>query len=144
MTAKRNRHKQSVQPKVIEIATRKYLAIAIVITFLLSDTVTATHRVVGIVDEGDGALRFRTKGDANDAEDAALVHQNNLLGEPVACIPYLGYFAAWVQNPPGSLIAIGAGVFLLALVFLPDLLGGNKEKKKTDASGDEKDTSPNT
>ena len=33
---------------------------------------------------------------------------------------------------------------LLALVFLPDLLGGNKEKKKTDASGDEKDTSPNT
>ena len=115
-----------------------------VITFLLSDTVTATHRVVGIVDEGDGALRFRTKGDANDAEDAALVHQNNLLGEPVACIPYLGYFAAWVQNPPGSLIAIGAGVFLLALVFLPDLLGGNKEKKKTDASGDEKDTSPNT
>ena len=115
-----------------------------VITFLLSDTVTATHRVVGIVDQGDGALRFRTKGDANDAEDAALVHQNNLLGEPVACIPYLGYFAAWVQNPPGSLIAIGAGVFLLALVFLPDLLGGNKEKKKTDASGDEKDTSPNT
>ena len=108
------------------------------ITFLLSDTVTATHRVVGIVDQGDGALRFRTKGDANDAEDAALVHQNNLLGEPVACIPYLGYFAAWVQNPPGSLIAIGAGVFLL------DLLGGNKEKKKTDASGDEKDTSPNT
>ena len=99
-----------------------------VITFLLSDTVTATHRVVGIVDQGDGALRFRTKGDANDAEDAALVHQNNLLGEPVACI----------------LIAIGAGVFLLALVFLPDLLGGNKEKKKTDASGDEKDTSPNT
>ena len=26
-----------------------------VITFLLSDTVTATHRVVGIVDQGDGA-----------------------------------------------------------------------------------------
>ena len=80
----------------------------------------------------------------NFCHGVVLVHQNNLLGEPVACIPYLGYFAAWVQNPPGSLIAIGAGVFLLALVFLPDLLGGNKEKKKTDASGDEKDTSPNT
>lgn len=117
-----------------------------VITFLLDENTVATHRVVEVVpDEDDpSTLRFRTKGDANDAEDAALVHQNNLLGEPVACIPYLGYFAAWVQNPPGSLIAIGAGVFLLALVFLPDLLGGNKEKKKTDASGDEKDTSPNT
>lgn len=117
-----------------------------VITFMLDENTVATHRVVEVVpDEDDpSTLRFRTKGDANDAEDAALVHQNNLLGEPVACIPYLGYFAAWVQNPPGSLIAIGAGVFLLALVFLPDLLGGNKEKKKTDASGDEKDTSPNT
>ena len=116
------------------------------ITFMLDENTVATHRVVGIVpnEEDPTVIRFRTKGDANDAEDAALVHQNNLLGEPVACIPYLGYFAAWVQNPPGSLIAIGAGVFLLALVFLPDLLGGNKEKKKTDASGDEKDTSPNT
>ena len=75
-----------------------------VITFLLSDTVTATHRVVGIVDQGDGALRFRTKGDANDAEDAALVHQNNLLGEPVACIPYLGYF------PPGCRTRRGASL----------------------------------
>lgn len=117
-----------------------------VITFMVSEDTLATHRIVGVVPDEDepGTIRFRTKGDANDAEDAALVHQNNLLGEPVACIPYLGYFAAWVQNPPGSLIAIGAGVFLLALVFLPDLLGGNKEKKKTDASGDEKDTSPNT
>lgn len=117
-----------------------------VITFMVSEDTLATHRIVGVVPDEDepGTIRFRTKGDANDAEDAALVHQNNLLGEPVACIPYLGYFAAWVQNPPGSLIAIGAGVFLLALVFLPDLLGGNKEKKKTDVSGDEKDTSPNT
>lgn len=45
MTAKRNRHKQSVQPKVIEIATRKYLAIAIVITFLLSVILTVIQIV---------------------------------------------------------------------------------------------------
>ena len=99
-----------------------------VITFLLSDSLTATHRVVEIVDEGDGALRFRTKGDANDAEDASLVHQNNLLGEPVACIPYLGYFAVWVQNPPGSFIATGAGAVLVLLAFLPDLLFKKREQ----------------
>ena len=115
-----------------------------VITFMVSEDTLATHRIVGVVPDEDepGTIRFRTKGDANDAEDAALVHQNNLLGEPVACIPYLGYFAAWVQNPPGSLIAIGAGVFLLALVFLPDVFAKDGEdKKKSGKAGKDSDGS---
>ena len=61
-----------------------------VITFMLDENTVATHRVVEVVpDEDDpSTLRFRTKGDANDAEDAALVHQNNLLGEPAPrCSP---------------------------------------------------------
>ena len=41
------------------------------ITFMMSEDVIATHRVVGVVpDEEDSTvIRFRTKGDANDAED---------------------------------------------------------------------------
>lgn len=101
-----------------------------VITFLLSDTVTATHRVVGIVDQGDGALRFRTKGDANDAEDASLVHYKNVIGTPVFAIPKLGYAANYIQHPPGLYVAISAGAVLLLLTFLPDLLSGGSGKEQ--------------
>jgi signal peptidase len=85
----------------------------------------ATHRVVAV----DGENRqFTTKGDANKSEDAAPVHFNNLIGVPVFAIPLLGYVSAYIQSPPGMYVAIGAGVVLLAVVFLPDLLT-KKEKK---------------
>ena len=106
-----------------------------VITFMLDENTVATHRVVEVVpDEDDpSTLRFRTKGDANDAEDAALVHQNNLLGEPVDgtpvfTIPKLGYVANYIQHPPGLYVAISAGAVLLLLTFLPDLLSGGSDK----------------
>ena len=46
------------------------------ITFMLDENTIATHRVVGIVpdEEDPTVIRFRTKGDANDAEDGSLVH----------------------------------------------------------------------
>ena len=113
-----------------------------VITFLLSDTVTATHRVVEIVDQGDGALRFRTKGDANDSEDGGLVHSNNLLGTPVFTIPYLGYVANYIQHPPGMYVAIAGAAVLLILVFLPDVFAKDGEgKKKSGKAGKDSDGS---
>ena len=60
-----------------------------VITFMLDENTVATHRVVEVVpDEDDpSTLRFRTKGDANDAEDGSLVHYKNVIGTPVFTIP---------------------------------------------------------
>ncbi len=105
-----------------------------VITFMLSEDTIATHRIVGVVpdEEEEGVLRFRTKGDANAAEDGTLVHCKNVIGSPVFTIPYLGYVANMIQNPPGTYIAISLGAILLILVFLPDLLfsGEDEEKKK--------------
>lgn len=106
-----------------------------VITFLLSEDTVATHRIVEVVpDENDASvIRFRTKGDANEAEDGALVHYKNVVGSPVFSIPKLGYVAAFIQNPPGTYIAISGGAVLLLLVFLPDLFvaegEGTKQKK---------------
>jgi signal peptidase len=102
-----------------------------VITFMLSEDTIATHRIVEVVpDETDASVvRFRTKGDANDAEDGSLVHCKNVIGTPVFTIPYLGYVASYIQNPPGTYIAISAGAILLLLVFLPDLFGEEKKKK---------------
>lgn len=103
-----------------------------VITFMLDEDTVATHRVVEVVpDENDAeVLRYKTKGDANDAEDGSLVHYKNVIGSPVFTIPYLGYFANYIQNPPGMYIAISAGAILLMLVFLPDLLFDDENEKE--------------
>lgn len=95
-----------------------------VITFMLDENTVATHRVVEVVpDEDDpSTLRFRTKGDANDAEDGTLVHYKNVVGTPVFTIPYLGYFSNWITHAPGKYIAITAAVVFLILLFLPDML----------------------
>ena len=103
-----------------------------VITFMLDEDTVATHRVVEVVpDETDASvLRYRTKGDANDVEDGSLVHYKNVIGTPVFTIPYLGYVANYIQNPPGKYVAISAGAILMLLVFLPDLLFGDEDGKK--------------
>ncbi len=103
-----------------------------VITFMLDEDTLATHRIVGVVpdEEDPTVLRYRTKGDANDSEDGSLVHYKNIVGTPVYTIPYLGYVANYIQNPPGTYVAIAAGIFLILLVFLPDLFDDGKEDKK--------------
>ena len=102
------------------------------ITFMMSETTVATHRVVGIVpdEEDPTVIRFRTKGDANDTEDGGLVHYKNVIGRPVFSIPYLGYVADYIQHPPGRYVALSAGAVLLLLVFLPDVFSEDPDKKK--------------
>ena len=103
-----------------------------VITFMLDENTVATHRIVEVVpdEEDDSVVRFRTKGDANENVDGSLVHYKNVIGSPVFTIPYLGYAVSYIQNPPGTYVAISAGAILLLLVFLPDLFGDDKKKKK--------------
>ena len=116
-----------------------------VITFLLNEDTVATHRIVGVVpDENDpSVVRYRTKGDANDAEDGSLVHYKNVIGSPVFTIPKLGYLANYIQNPPGTYIAMSGGAILMILVFLPDLLGSSDGETKK-PSEEEKKSAPGT
>lgn len=102
------------------------------ITFMLDENTVATHRVVGIVpdEEDPTVIRFRTKGDANEAEDGSLVHYKNVIGTPIFSIPYLGYVADYIQHPPGMYIAISAGAVLLLLVFIPDILRRTKTRTR--------------
>ena len=107
------------------------------ITFMLDESTVATHRIIEVVpDEQDSTvLRYRTQGDANDAPDGSLVHYKNVIGTPVFTIPVLGYIANYIQNPPGTYIAIAAGAILLLLVFLPDLLFGSEDEKEQKKRG---------
>ncbi len=103
------------------------------ITFMLDEDTVATHRVVEVVpdEEDTSVVRFRTKGDANDAEDGSLVHYKNVIGTPIFTIPYLGYVADYIQNPPGMYVAISACAIFVMLTFLPDIFADDpKEKEK--------------
>ncbi|MBR7184947.1 MAG: signal peptidase I [Clostridia bacterium] len=104
------------------------LEVGDVITFMLDAETVATHRIVEIVPAADDptTIRFRTKGDANEAEDGSLIHYKNVIGSPVFMIPKLGYLASYIQHPPGTYVAISVGAILLILVFLPDLFGSNE------------------
>ena len=114
------------------------------ITFMLNENTVATHRVVGIVpdEEDPTVIRFRTKGDANEAEDARLVHYKNVIGTPVFSIPYLGYATNYIQHPPGMYVAISVGAVLLLLLFLPDIFAEEKKtpgkKRQNNGSSQEK------
>lgn len=95
-----------------------------VITFYLSGVdgksgTVATHRVVRV--DRDNRC-FYTKGDANDDEDNAPVTYDRLIGRVELCIPVMGYVAVFVQQPPGTYVAIMVGIILFSLVFLVDYL----------------------
>lgn len=103
-----------------------------VITFMMNESTVATHRVIEVIpDPADpDVVRFRTKGDANDAEDGSLVHGLNVIGTPVLTVPYLGYVSSYIQNPPGTYIAIAAAAVVVALTFVPDLLASDEDKNQ--------------
>lgn len=92
-----------------------------VITFQLNENVIATHRIVEIIND-DSGLAYRTKGDANDNVDANLVRENQVIGTPILTIPYMGYIISYIQNPPGTYMAIALGVSVVLMVILSDLL----------------------
>lgn len=121
---------KSVDPDAVEVGDP--------ITFVLNENlVVATHRVIRIDAEN---RHFYTKGDANETADAAPVHFNNLIGIPTLSIPKLGYVSDFIQHPPGTYIAIGAGLMLLAALFLPDLLCGKNAQQEERKEKQEEET----
>lgn len=102
------------------------------ITFRLSENTTATHRIIEILeDESDPShLQFKTKGVANEVEDASPVDASQIIGKPVFTIPYLGYVAAYIQQPPGLYVGLSVGAALLLLVIIIELITDDKDTKK--------------
>lgn len=105
------------------------LKVGDVITFELGGGVRGTHRIVEIVDS-NGSAAFRTKGDANDAEDQGLVAPADIVGKVVFSVPRLGFFVAGIQKPPGMYVAISAVAVILLFSVLPDLIFDSKKINK--------------
>lgn len=94
----------------------RQIAIGDVITFRArtNSEVLVTHRVVGTVLGTNPKISFRTKGDANRAEDPSLVPDRAVVGRVVYDLPYLGSLSARAGGAGG--VASLAGV-VLAVVF---------------------------
>ncbi|MEE1077292.1 MAG: signal peptidase I [Acutalibacteraceae bacterium] len=107
------------------------LSVDDVITFKLSENTTATHRIIDIVfdEENNNEISFRTKGDANDTPDGSLVASEDVIGVPIFTIPYMGYVASFIQRPPGMYISIAVSIAIMLLVFIGDILIGDKKEK---------------
>lgn len=96
-----------------------------------ADSVPTTHRVVGVVDGG-----YETKGDANENVDAGVVSRDDVVGQVVLVIPFIGHVILWANTPMG----------FVALVVIPLVLLGANELWRyarpspttaTEARGDE-------
>ena len=107
------------------------------ITYLIAEKQVVTHRCVEVLpdEEDPSVLRFRTKGDANNVEDATLVHENNLIGKPVFSVPLLGFAANYIQHPPGTYVAIAIAALIVLLAFWPS------GEKKAETAGKENSVS---
>ncbi|MCQ2512505.1 MAG: signal peptidase I, partial [Lachnospiraceae bacterium] len=114
---------KSVDPKILSVGDD--------ITFMLDENTVATHRIIEVIPDPDDSevIRFRTQGIANENPDAGTVHCKNIIGQVRYTIPKLGYFANFIQHPPGTYVAIGVVVILLILVFLPDIFKNDKKTK---------------
>ncbi len=96
-----------------------------IITFRMVGGVTATHRIIEVTEEG-----FVTKGDANDFADNNVVAPESVIGRYVFSVPYLGFGVSFVQQPPGTYVAIAVAATFALLLVIPDLLWDDKKKEK--------------
>ena len=85
-----------------------------------------THRVVKVVKK-DGALSFRTRGDANNTADAELVPAENLVGTYVKRIPGAGNAAMFLQTVPGLIVCV---ILPLILLIGYDFIRRRRYEKK--------------
>ena len=114
------------------------------LTYVIEGGTVVTHRIIEIIPNygEDGSPGFKTKGDNNQVEDGTPVHGRNVLGKPIFHIPVLGYLAYFVQNPPGSFIAIGFCAVIVLLTFVPDAVDKMAEAPPTESKPTEGEATP--
>ena len=106
---------------MIVIHERNSYAVGDIVTFERNGNLI-THRIVGEGEDG-----FVTKGDANNAEDADALGEENIVGKVVLVIPRVGRAIELLRTPLGMTVLVFAGFLLIEL---PMLFEKKKEKKE--------------
>ena len=87
------------------------LEVGDIITFIAPDSryggISITHRILDkYYDESLGSYTYRTKGDANNTADSALVPNENILGKVILKIPKLGYLQDILSSKGGLIFVV--------------------------------------
>lgn len=75
-------------------------------------TSVVTHRVTEVTEQ-DGSLAWRTKGDANNAEDRLVVPAEELVGVYSRSISGLGSVVMFMQSTAGLIVCVVCPILLL-------------------------------
>ncbi|WBW98275.1 signal peptidase I [Oceanirhabdus sp. W0125-5] len=95
-----------------------------IITFK-SNNLIITHRVIEVISKENEVL-YKTKGDNNNVEDKILIKQDNILGEYLFRIPYLGYLMQFFRSKLGIMII----VTIIGLLVIFEVIKSFTDKKE--------------
>ncbi len=114
-----------------------------VITFIstssISSGMTVTHRVVEIVNDGDGTISYRTKGDNNLTTDSSTAPYENVIGKVWFKIPQLGRLQFFIASKGGWLICVLIPALFIIVKDILKIIKLSNFKKKGDKQSDDKE-----
>lgn len=106
---------------IVSTGNRDAVDVGSIVTYRLPNGAAVTHRVVEVVDDGEGRF-LRTKGDANEHADAALVPADWVIGEVSFAIPWLGFLVALLGMPIGIVTVLSIAASLITAIWILDEL----------------------
>lgn len=100
----------------------------IVTFFQDGDDIPTTHRIYNIDEEG----KWVTRGDANNSFDKRSITSDEIIGEVVLVIPYVGTFIDWAVEGGGLIYIIG--IFLILGLGIYIIKGDDGEDEENEPS----------
>ncbi len=88
-----------------------------IITFQNTEGKNVTHRIADIAFTDKGTV-YRTKGDANQKEDASVVPSDKVTGKVIFSLPYVGNIIHFLNQPQGFISFVIFPAFLLIVIEL--------------------------
>ena len=96
----------------------------IVTFFQDGDDIPTTHRIYNIDEEG----KLVTRGDANNSYDKRSITNDEIIGEVVLVIPYVGTFIDWAVEGGGLIYIVG--IFLILGLGIYIIKGDDDEDEE--------------
>lgn len=107
-----------------------------IVTFKIGEDTIVTHRIVDKIDD----TNFKTKGDANDVEDASILNKSNIIGIYKYQIPNLGYAVAKLNKKMIVVIVIWIMIINMMSIVLSSIFKEKDEEKTSEKTSSEVET----
>ena len=104
----------------------------IVTFFQDGDDIPTTHRIINKEVTEDGVTYWITRGDANNSPDKRSITSDEIIGEHVLTIPYVGTFIDWAVEGGGLIYIIG--IFLILGLGIYIIKGDGDEEEEEESS----------